>query len=413
MIERVIRAAKAVGAKNFVIVTGYRADDIKHHLGNGSKLGVSISYAHNQNWEKAENGVSVLAAEHLLKGKTFLLLMADHLVSEGIVARVAAASLSEAACALGVDFRPKNVDLDDATKVEVQNGKITGIGKGLSRYDGVDTGVFKATSALFEALRTAVKQGDSTLSGGIRVLTQKEGVAAVDVTNSLWCDLDTPADWRRAQRLLLSSLKKPTDGPVSRLFNRPLSTRITSLLVRLPLTPNGLTLISFLLSLVSAAFFACWGRLGSLLGGITAQVASVLDGCDGEVARLKYMETEYGGWMDAVLDRYGDAAIFAAIAANIQTIAPHPTALPLAFAAAVGSILNAYTAIKHDSLFRSRMRFRFGRDVRMFLVMVAGVIAFFVPSSLLLFLAFIAILTNTVNIVRLIRHAYHSRTSPQ
>jgi len=338
--------------------------------------------------------------------------MADHLVSRETVVRVAEAPLHGAACALGVDFRPGALDLDDATKVEVRNGRVVTIGKGLSRYDGVDTGVFKATPALFEALKEAVGQGDTTLSGGIRVLAENEGVVAVDVSDTLWCDLDTPDDWRRAERLLLSSLRKPTDGPVSRLINRPLSTRITSLLVRLPFTPNGLTVISFLLALVAAAFFAFWGRLGALLGGITAQIASILDGCDGEVARLKYMETEYGGWMDAVVDRYGDAALLAAMAVNIQTTAPHPAAWPLALLATLGFIMNAYTAIKHDSLFKSRMRFRFGRDIRMALVMLAGVAAFFLPSLLLLFLAAMAVLTNAINIIRLIRHARHTATSP-
>ena len=43
------------------------------------------------------------------------------------------------------------------------------------------------------------------------------------------------------------------------------------------------------------------------LGGLLAQLASVVDGCDGEVARLKFHESAYGGWFGAVLDRYADA----------------------------------------------------------------------------------------------------------
>ena len=45
------------------------------------------------------------------------------------------------------------------------------------------------------------------------------------------------------------------------------------------------------------------------IGGMLAQLASIVDGCDGEIARLKHSQSEFGGWFDAVLDRYADAVL--------------------------------------------------------------------------------------------------------
>ena len=59
--------------------------------------------------------------------------------------------------------------------------------------------------------------------------------------------------------------------------------------------------------MLGAFLFFLGGYITLVIGAILAQVASVIDGCDGEIARLKFQVTEFGGWFDAVLDRYADA----------------------------------------------------------------------------------------------------------
>ena len=59
--------------------------------------------------------------------------------------------------------------------------------------------------------------------------------------------------------------------------------------------------------MLGAFLFFLGGYITLVIGAILAQVASVIDGCDGEIARLKIQVTEFGGWFDAVLDRYADA----------------------------------------------------------------------------------------------------------
>lgn len=103
----------------------------------------------------------------------------------------------------------------------------------------------------------------------------------------------------RAKEMLLRSLRKPIDGLVSRTLNRPVSLALSSVLVETPITPNQLSTFCFLLAMVAAGLMATghfvWGTL-------VMHLSSVLDGCDGEVARLKYESSRLGGWLDTVFD---------------------------------------------------------------------------------------------------------------
>ena len=55
--------------------------------------------------------------------------------------------------------------------------------------------------------------------------------------------------------------------------------------------------------------FTRQGYIWGLLAGVVIQLASIIDGCDGEIARLKYRSSRFGAWFDTVLDRYADVAI--------------------------------------------------------------------------------------------------------
>lgn len=102
-----------------------------------------------------------------------------------------------------------------------------------------------------------------------------------------------------ARDMLLASLRKSIDGLVSRTLNRPVSIRMSSVLAYTPLTPNMLSVLTFVLALAAAALMAnTWFVAGALL----MHFASILDGCDGEVARLKYQTSKLGGWLDTIFD---------------------------------------------------------------------------------------------------------------
>jgi CDP-alcohol phosphatidyltransferase len=95
---------------------------------------------------------------------------------------------------------------------------------------------------------------------------------------------------------------KSQDGLVSRYLNRPLSRAVTLLLLRFPTTPNAWTLLISPIPIV-ASLILLRGTYWSFLWGLVLfQVFSILDGCDGEIARAKYLESERGRWLDDVFD---------------------------------------------------------------------------------------------------------------
>jgi phosphatidylglycerophosphate synthase len=123
---------------------------------------------------------------------------------------------------------------------------------------------------------------------------------------SWWQDIDTPEDFRAARRLLRRSLTKGTDGPVSRYLNRPVSTRLSMALAPLRPSPNLLSLVAFVFGVLAACLLAAERPL---IGGILVHLHSVLDGVDGESARLQLRTNPRGATLDNVLDRIVDAAI--------------------------------------------------------------------------------------------------------
>lgn len=130
------------------------------------------------------------------------------------------------------------------------------------------------------------------------------------------------------------------DGLVDRYFNRKLSSRLTPWLVKTPLTPNQITLISVGVGLVSAFFFWLGEYLYGVLGALLFQFSAVLDCCDGEVARLKSMQSRFGWWLDLIGDNVVHIALFLAIAWAVYRQSGSGLWLGLGAAASAGASLS-------------------------------------------------------------------------
>src|SRR5205823_10518429 len=88
----------------------------------------------------------------------------------------------------------------------------------------------------------------------------------------------------------------------SDLLNRPISRVITRLLLKLPITPNAWTMLTFALAPVAFVFLVLGDYTGFLAGTALFQLINILDGCDGEIARAKYLDSEKGRRLDAACD---------------------------------------------------------------------------------------------------------------
>lgn len=312
LLKRTILTAKRAGITDFVIVIGYRADEIREAIADDSQIDVGIDWVYNDEWEEG-NGKSVLASREVVGDDTFVLTMSDHLFDPQIITMLRSANLGKYECALAVDSRIGDIfDEDDATKVLVESERIDSIGKTISKHNAIDTGAFVCNATLFEALDVAIASGDDSLSGGIRLLAEEGRVHAMDIGDLFWEDVDTPESLVHTQQSLIRSLGKPTDGFVSRHFNRKISTRISSMLVKTSLTPNQLSISTMFICFVAAWFVSEPTYLGLALGGLLFQFASIVDGCDGEVAKLKFLGSQFGEWVDTVADNVSYLVFFSA-----------------------------------------------------------------------------------------------------
>jgi len=209
LIERVLLTAKKSGITKFCIVIGYNGDKIKNHLSDGKKYGVKIEYIQNDQWKRG-NGISVLKAKNYLK-EPFVLLMADHNYDHRILDRLLETKIGKDECILCVDKNPKQyLNLEDATKVLTLDHRIKTIGKDLTNYDCIDTGIFICNPIIFEALEESVAKGDEGLSGGIKILARRNKMKCLPLEDNFWIDIDDNMDRKNAEQLLCYRLKKDT-----------------------------------------------------------------------------------------------------------------------------------------------------------------------------------------------------------
>jgi 1L-myo-inositol 1-phosphate cytidylyltransferase / CDP-L-myo-inositol myo-inositolphosphotransferase len=97
-------------------------------------------------------------------------------------------------------------------------------------------------------------------------------------------------------------MSKPQDGFVSRFLNRPISRRITVFLLKFPIHPNSWTVSIFVLPLIAGTFLVRGDYASVVIGAAIFQVFSILDGCDGEIARAKNLESKLGERLDYLCD---------------------------------------------------------------------------------------------------------------
>jgi histidinol-phosphate aminotransferase len=202
LVVRVLRTLRSAGIQEAVVITGFQGEAVRRALRADKELGLKLSFVDNPQFDK-KNGVSLLAAAAFVD-RECLLTMSDHLYSPELVRRLLSADVPEGSCALAVDYEIERCfDLDDATKVGVEGGKIKRIGKELESYDALDTGVFRIGPALIAELAAVeASSGDCSLSDGVQALSRRGRFLATDVGDVRWVDVDTPQALACAEAML-------------------------------------------------------------------------------------------------------------------------------------------------------------------------------------------------------------------
>ncbi len=413
LLARTLLSLERAGITDAFVVLGFEADAVRAVIEQVATLKLRVHWLYNGLWEEP-NGLSVLAAESVLDGP-FILTMCDHVIDPKIVARLQEKADGFRGIDLAVDYDVDRVfDLDDATKVKVSSDRIVHIGKYLTEFNAVDTGVFLASPALFDAVKAAQQDGDASLSSAVQKLADREMARVTDIGDLMWQDVDTPRDAREAQRKLLASARKSSDGPIARSLNRPISLALSKRLAGTGVTPNHVTFANLLLGVASGAVAALGGYTAFLVAAILFHLSSVFDGSDGELAKLTFRTSKRGEWFDTVSDNITYLACLVGL-----TIGVTQGSLPgiffisgvVGFVFALGAFVNLYIYLlrrkKSGSLLAVQHGFERGngpvarvirilqyltkRDVFAFLMLVLAIV-----GQLPLALPFFAIATSVV-----------------
>lgn len=191
---------------------------------------------------------------------------------------------------------------------------------------------FPAASQLFTAFPHA------SVGFPTSALSQPSAHRLVALSRS-WYDLQDGKDVQRAERDLLLGLRKDTDGYLARV-DRRLSIALSRVLLRTPITPNAITASSLVVGLVGAALLATPHYGTALAGAFLLWTTCILDGCDGEIARLKLLATPFGARFDVVADTIVHIALFVALPLNVYLTHPGVAVIPAGLVLLTGVVLS-------------------------------------------------------------------------
>jgi len=236
----------------------------------------------------------------------FWLLEEDLVFSPAVLERAAASAPAEDRDLLVVTFPPEGVDGDGSIPVlTAADGRtIAGFGSGRNESSPVYGGIGLCAASAFPRIARALgKSGSVRINEG--VLTEAFGAAQASVLESGedFCErIVSGQAAKRAERYLVSTARKPTDGFFSRHFNRHISLFLTRRLLKWNVTPMQISFFVLAVGLLSGWAVGRGGYANALLGAILFELASIIDGCDGENARLTFRGSKAGGTFDITAD---------------------------------------------------------------------------------------------------------------
>ncbi|ENN96831.1 glucose-1-phosphate thymidylyltransferase-like protein [Methanocaldococcus villosus KIN24-T80] len=377
ILYRTMKLLSECGVNKFYIVVNniYRKDFedfLKKHNFNAHLI-------INNNPERG-NGYSLHIVKNHVKDR-FILVMSDHIYTKEFIEDAIKGE------GLIVDKYPKYVDIDEATKVKVKDGRVEKIGKELENFDAIDTGFFILDSGIFKITEELEKEKEII---EMREVVERAKLRVTFVNGKPWTDVDIPEDIKKAKRMLIeTAVKGDKDGFISRYINRKISTKISYFLVD-HFSPNTLTIWIFLFGILSALTVL----YNPILGAILYQISSILDGVDGEIARARLETSKFGGYLDSILDRYVDGAFLSILA--YKTLSSNLWFF-IAMVALIGCIMISYTSERFRGAYGKDMyesieilkKIPGKRDERIFFIMIMVILNLIKPMYLIL-----AIYTN-------------------
>lgn len=318
LVKRTILAAHAVGVKDFKVVVGYESRKVMKRLIKDKQLSeadLNITFLENQNY-KMGDGMSLAPVKGHVEGE-FFLLRADTVYDRNILKKAYDLYASNRGKTI-VTVGGATTNETDSEKWKINWDLVTHTVREISyehaSREYLPSGMFIFDENIFEALQAEIDQGKELISI-YEVLNHlpKKNLLVCDTQELYWQHINSKDDLKHAEKKLLNSVRKPTDGIVSRNLNRYISLFFSKWMLKVKIVPNVITVLNLMIGIASAFYIAKGGYFYSLIGALLFQLASITDGCDGEVAKLTYRSSRFGEWFDTACDNITYVAFLACL----------------------------------------------------------------------------------------------------
>ncbi|MDA2918430.1 CDP-alcohol phosphatidyltransferase family protein [Desulfobacterota bacterium AH_259_B03_O07] len=296
-VKRLIITAQRAGIKRFSIITDTLDSPLKDLLINDKRIDSEIE------WHKLGKPVKFESSPSLV--------LQSNLVTTPV-------ALSEfMKCSVKNDEILLLVDRSQDAGLKADNGSIEDIYLGGGRA----VGAFIASGRLLEKSI----MNSMSLDTWAQELVGGGKLKFTEFSNGYWMRITSdPTSPKKAERLIISHVGKTLTGWISRNINSKISLRVSRYLIRTPLTPNMISVLTNMIGVLSGPFYAIGHPVW---GAICLQIATVLDRCDGEVARIKLMETKRGQWVDTISDQLTILSFVVGVTIGYYGVAGNPIVL--------------------------------------------------------------------------------------
>jgi phosphatidylglycerophosphate synthase len=149
-----------------------------------------------------------------------------------------------------------------------------------------------------------------------------EAVFWMPPSGALFTRADDASGRAAAERALYARLGRPGESWFNRVVDRRISRALTRLLLPTGVTPNQITCASIGLGIVAGLLFATGKPPAEVAGALLFLLSTIIDGCDGEIARLTFRESRLGARLDVVGDNVVHLFLFGGIAAGLCRRSP-------------------------------------------------------------------------------------------
>ncbi len=215
----------------------------------------------------------------------------------------------------------------------------------LERYASVNSGRRLEPGAAGCADGICIASAESLVPAAIRMWNSGTpgGASGCASDNGLPCTISGPGGAANAEDKLVEALgtrTRESDGFLARHVSRRVSQPLSRILARTPVTPNQVTVLNTLLGLSAAYLLARGGYWSQLAGSLLFVFCVIADGIDGEIARLKLMESSFGHMLDVVTDNIVHFAIFLGLGAGLSRSSGNPLYMDLFWLLLGGFLIN-------------------------------------------------------------------------